>query len=359
MESRYGMKNLDFDGVEYKEAEEYVFNLINELHYPKGHPFVEYPNTPDSINLFFIIILKMLMGDEEKVIIDLLKKCKAIENNKYSHKKYLEGLDEVLVLYYIVIDNLGKYVNIIYEPDRIFDNDKKLEYSLINKAEQYIVNFEVKTMLCDPFIKENNLPAKDGTVLIKRLVNDNNIDITKIFPEAIELKNSVYYSAFKRNIRKIIEKFDGKRMMDCKMINIGFVCIHFSTSIEEFYAYLFHEEKGIFQTIDWGNLDALVLFASDARNDIKLDNLYQIGYIKTILLNEDAFIQKHLHEMRLDNYVSKGRKVPMDIYEEAQKSYALYKVMNREGYLNIIPYESTEEEIGEYIEYLKGNKIRY
>lgn len=37
------------------------------------------------------------------------------------------------------------------------------------------------------------------------------------------------------------------------MINIGFVCIHFATSIEEFYTYMFHKEKGIYKKIKWGN----------------------------------------------------------------------------------------------------------
>lgn len=27
------------------------------------------------------------------------------------------------------------------------------------------------------------------------------------------------------------------------MLNIGFVCIHFSTSIEEFYTYMFNKKK--------------------------------------------------------------------------------------------------------------------
>lgn len=351
------MKSIDLKSLAYKKAEEYVLNKIKEMDYPHRHPFLDYPDTPNSINLMFIIILKLLLNNGEKIIDDLLEKCKAVEKGKYSHVRFMEGMDEVLVLYYILVDNYDKYEKIFYEPSGIINNNKKLEYSLINEKEKYMVNFEVKTMLCDPFIKEKNLPIDDGTVLFKKLVNSDE-DIAKMFPEATELKNSVYYSAFKRNIRKIIEKYNGKKMLDCKMINIGFVCVHFSTSMEEFYTYLFHKEKGFFSDIDWGNLDVLILFVCDARNDLRLDNMYNMGYVNTILINDDEFVQKHLHEMRLDNYVSKGKKVLMDIYEAAQKSYALFKVLNREGFINIIPYESTEEDIQSYVEYLKSNEIR-
>lgn len=351
------MKSMDLQILAYEKAEEYVLNKIKEMDYPQGHPFLDYPNTPNSINLMFIIIIRFLLRDGETIIVDLLKKCRAVEKGKYSHVRFMEGMDEVLVLYYVLVDNYDKYQEIFYEPNGIIDNEKKLEYSLVNEKEQYIVNFEVKTMLCDPLIKEKNLPIDDGTVLLKKLVN-NDEDITEMFPEAIELKNSVYYSAFKRNIRKIIEKYNGKKMLDCRMINLGFVCVHFSTSMEEFYTYLFHKEKGIFTDVDWGNLDALVLFVCDAKNDLRLDNMYNMGYVNTILINDDEFVQKHLHEMRLDNYVSKGKKVLMDIYKDAQKSYALFKVLNREGFINIIPYEATEEDIQSYVEYLKSNEIR-
>lgn len=327
------------------------------MDYPDNHPFLDYPETPKSINLMFIVFLKLILFDEQKIIVDLLEKCKAVEKGKFSNIRFMEGIDEVLVLYYVLIDNLDKFRTVLYEPSGIFDNNKKLEYSLVNEKEHYMVNFEVKTMLCDPFIKENGLPLQDGTVLFKRLVNtDENIE--EKFPDAIELKNSVYYSGFKRNIRKIIEKFNGEKMISCKMINIGFVCVHFSTSMEEFYTYLFHREKGFFMDIDWGNLDALVLFVCDAKNDLRLDNIYNMGYINTILINDDEIVQKHLHEMRLDNYVSIGKKVQMDIYNNAQKSYVLFKILKRDGFVNIIPYESTEEEIQGYVEYLKGNEIR-
>ena len=56
-------------------------------------------------------------------------------------------------------------------------NGKMLEYSLLFRYPiEYLVNIEFKTMRCDPFEKEDNLDihtVKDGTVLIKQLINDD------------------------------------------------------------------------------------------------------------------------------------------------------------------------------------------
>lgn len=43
--------------------------------------------------------------------------------------------------------------------------------------------------------------------------------------------------------------------------------------------------------MDWGNLDALVLFVLDAKNDIYLQNIYDMGYVVTMLRNESKINQ--------------------------------------------------------------------
>ena len=143
------------------------------------------------------------------------------------------------------------------------------------------------------------------------------------------------------------------------MINIGFICIHFSTSIEEFYTYMFHKEKGIYKKLQWGNLDALVLFVLDARNDILLQNVYEMGYVATMLRNDTEINRKFMEIMRLDNYVLLGDKVAKSVYDEAQKGAKLYRVLKREGFLNILPYDSTEQGIEDYVNYLKSDSVRY
>lgn len=355
----------DFVAYKYNEIKNGILREINKMMLPKGHPFLNYPNTPNSRIIDIIIILKMILGENCDVPISLLHKCNGVENNKFSMPKYLEGIDEILILYYILIKNYKNISAVIYEPKEIMHNGKMLEYSLLFRYPiEYLVNIEVKTMRCDPFEKEDNLDihtVKDGTVLIKQLINDD-IDynlLKKEHPEAIELEHSTYYSALNRNIKKIAEKFDWKVNAEIKMLNIGFVCIHFSTSIEEFYTYMFNKKKGIYKTMDWGNLDALVLFVLDAKNDIYLQNIYDMGYVVTMLRNESKINQDIMKMMRLDNYILLGDKVPTDVYEEAQSCAKLYKVMKREGMLNIIPYDTSNDEIEKYVSYLKDKSVRY
>lgn len=350
---------------EYDEYKRYILDELEKMTLPKEHPFLKYPQTPESRNLEFFIFLSMMFGKESKIPKQLLHKCNAVEDSKFSHMKYLEGIDETLILYYILVANMEKISAVIYEPSQIWQNNKTLEYSCVfNIPIKCMVNIEVKTMRCDPFAKETDLKinnVKDGSVLIKRLVNDD-IEYEKLSNEhqdAIELKNSTYYSAFNRNIKKIIEKFDGKKNIQCPMLNIGFICIHFSTSMDEFYTYMFHNEKGIYRKLQWGNLDALVLFVLDARNDILLQNVYEMGYVATMLKNDTAINRKFMEIMRLDNYVLLGDTITKSVYDDAQKGSKLYKVLKRDGFLNILPYDSTEQSIENYVNYLKSDSIRY
>ena len=158
-----------------------------------------------------------MLGKESNIPKRLLHKCNAVEDGKFSHMKYLEGIDETLILYYILVVNIENISSVIYEPSHIWQNNKTLEYSCVFKMPtECMVNIEVKTMRCDPFEKETDLKInniKDGSILIKKLVNDD-IGYEKLLCEhqdAVELKNSTYYSAFNRNIKKIVEKFDGEK----------------------------------------------------------------------------------------------------------------------------------------------------
>ena len=350
---------------EYNECKRYILDELEKMSLPKEHPFLKYPRTPESRNLEFFILLKIMLGKESNIPKRLLHKCNAVEDGKFSHMKYLEGIDETLILYYILVVNIENISSVIYEPSHIWQNNKTLEYSCVFKMPtECMVNIEVKTMRCDPFEKETDLKInniKDGSILIKKLVNDD-IGYEKLLCEhqdAVELKNSTYYSAFNRNIKKIVEKFDGEKNIQCRMINIGFICIHFSTSIEEFYTYMFHKEKGIYKKLQWGNLDALVLFVLDARNDILLQNIYEMGYVATMLRNDTEINRKFMEIMRLDNFVLLGDKVVKSVYDEAQKGAKLYRILKRDGFLNILPYDSTEQGIEDYVNYLKSDSVRY
>lgn len=357
------MNDLVYSLKLFDDAKQFVMDRIRKLEYPSNHPFLQYPNTPESRIVDTFAILQMSLGYESKIIEDLLRKCKSVEKGKFNYYRYVENIDELLVLFYVyfrIINNDIK-AQLIYEPIGLMDNKKKLEYSFLLCEENCLLNFEVKSMICDPFYKEKSLPKQNGTILLKKFINDQEEyeEIKKQYPNATELAHSAYYSPFKKNIAKIIEKYEGRKQIDCKMINIGVICINFSTSLDEFYTCLYHKDKGFFKSLQWGNLDALILFTLDARNDIIMENIYQMGYIKTVLVTDDLTIRKYFEKLKLDNYISIGKKVALDVYEIAQKSYGVYQIFNREGFLNIIPYDSNETEIENYLSYLKGKKVRY
>ncbi len=111
--------------------------------------------------------------------------------------------------------------------------------------------------------------------------------------------------------------------------------------------------------MQWGNLDALVLFVLDARNDILLQNIYEMGYVATMLRNDTEINRKFMEIMRLDNLVLLGDKVVKSVYDEAQKGAKLYRILKRDGFLNILPYDSTEQGIEDYVNYLKSDSVRY
>ena len=96
----------------------------------------------------------------------------------------------------------------------------------------------------------------------------------------------------------------------------------------------------------------------DARNDLKLNNIYSTGYIQTALINPSKDNMDLCKKLRIDNYIALGKKIQPRAYELAQNEFGTYKILCREGFVNIIPADSTEKEIQEYLEFLKGTSIR-
>lgn len=114
---------------EYNECKRYILDELEKMSLPKEHPFLKYPRTPESRNLEFFILLKIMLGKESNIPKRLLHKCNAVEDGKFSHMKYLEGIDETLILYYILVVNIENISSVIYEPSHIWQNNKTLEYS--------------------------------------------------------------------------------------------------------------------------------------------------------------------------------------------------------------------------------------
>ena len=51
-------------------------------------------------------------------------------------------------------------------------------------------------------------------------------------------------------------------------------------------------------------------------------------------------------------------KIVLSEYNEC-KGAKLYRILKRDGFLNILPYDSTEQGIEDYVNYLKSDSVRY
>jgi len=345
---------------DFKETEKFVLSAINSSFYPAEHPFLTYPR-PTGMLVEFLIKLKVYL-DDEVAVRDLIKKCRSIVDGHFNWERYNQNASEVIILYYIIIgimkNNPDKLDKVFYENENIFSNNKKLEYSFLFK-DQHLLNIEVKTLTCDPLIKESQFLIRDGLQLIKPFFKNIEIeDFKNQYPQATILKDSSNYRQLSKNLKKIIEKFDGENLTHFNMINIGIVIINFSTSMEEFFSYLYNSKNGLLLNVNFKNLDCLVLFSLDNANDIEFQNVYNMGYIQTALINDNSVNREYMKMIRMDNYMSMGNISYEGILRSAQQEYGVYKTLVREGMFAIVPWETSEEEIKKYIEDLKCNAIR-
>ena len=84
----------------FDSATEYVLNELSKLKYPDGHPFNDYPKTPESMALQMLVMIKVFTNRDD-LVKSFLKKCKSIENEKFSYIKYNQNISEVIWFYYI------------------------------------------------------------------------------------------------------------------------------------------------------------------------------------------------------------------------------------------------------------------
>ena len=73
----------------FDDAKQFVMDRIRQLEYPSNHPFLQYPNTPESRIVDTFAILQMSLGYESKIIEDLLRKCKSVEKGKFNYYRYV------------------------------------------------------------------------------------------------------------------------------------------------------------------------------------------------------------------------------------------------------------------------------
>lgn len=351
-------KNLDF-----LKAEEFILETIKNESYPKSHPFLEYPNTASGMALMTIIILK-LFGITENVIKDLIKKCKSVELGKFNYDRYRQNINEAIFLKYILMGLFRKnqfIPEVLYQNSNIIDNVKVPEYSLLFKyiGISFLVNIEVKTLSCDSISKEIAM-LDDGTQCVLPYYKDKDFifKLEKQFPNAVILADKSCLYQLERNIYKISKKFSGKNLTPCKLFNIGVIFIDRASSIEQFHAYFFNTKFGLIKKTEFGNIDALVIMTLDAKDDMLLSNIYNSGYVQTILFNESPILIDLCEVFRLDNFMMIGNKINENVYNNSQKEYEVLKLLKRDGFLNFIPYDTPENDIQEYLNFLNGDAPR-
>ncbi len=305
-----------------------------------------------------IIFLK-LYGIDDSVILSLVKKCKYVDNDKFNSTRYRQNINEVVFLNYIMTSMSLKdqtFPSVRYEDQNIIENNKITEYSFLLK--NILINIEVKTLNCDAF--PYGTTVHDGDPYILPYYKDKSFlqDLKNQFPNVPILEDKCCLYQLERNIIKIKRKFDGRNMTPHKLFNIGVIFIDYSTSLEQFFPYLFNEKFGLIYKTDFGNIDALIIMSLDAKVDLLYTNIYKMGYVQTILFNNTAEFVNICKILRLDNFMMLGNSTYEKILNYAQKEYEVIKVLKRNGFLNFIPYDATEDEIQEYINFLSSNTPR-
>lgn len=347
---------------EYTRIETEVLEMIKEANYPFGHPFLDYPNTPESMPIKMLIVVYSF-SNNKNMIKEFVKKCNGKENGRYSFKKYREGLSELTWLYYLVVGiiktNKIQLLDVYDEDHVLLDNGSKFEYSFLITNPECIVAFEVKSLSCDPFEREKGIiPPVDGQKLIKPFFPAlKDCDYLKSQTDTIVLSESTHYNQIVKNINRIDKKCSGKNISGSSLLCFGTMFITTSTSFEEFYSYFFNEEYGLYDMLRRSNIDVLVIASIDAKSDFFLDNLYDNKYVQTIIPHPSEEIMKICEALRLDNYIALGDDVCEFVKEKAKMQYGYYKVLCRKGFLNIIPQEASEEEIENYLHRLESDTV--
>lgn len=343
---------------DYRSAENFVLSAIQSENYPDGHPFLEYSShTTDGLAVINIILLK-LFGLDDSAIVDIVKKCKSVENGQFDYTRYRQNINEVVFLCYILISMSLKghsIPHVCYEDHNIIDNNKVTEYSFLLK--DILINIEVKTLSCDAFPSG---VVNDGNQYILPYYKDKKFiqDLKNKFPNATILDDKCCLYQLERNILKIKSKFDGKNMTQYKLFNVGVIFIDYSTSLEQFFSYLFNNKFGLVGKTDFGNIDALIMITLDAKVDLLYTNIYNMGYVQTLLFNNAANFVDICKLLRLDNFALQGTTSYEKIIKYAQNEYEVLKILKRNGFANFIPYDTPENEIQEYIDFLCGNAPR-
>ncbi|WP_407301533.1 hydroxymethylbilane synthase [Clostridium botulinum] len=321
-----------------------ILNIIDKT-YPINHIFKTKKFVTDKFLFSFSyskFICKKYLNNTEMMDDYINKKFKSMNKGVFNYKSLNENLSEFSVFFYIfcgiyfkselykIIDHLD------YEPNG--SNNKKYEYTFVLKDKTKL-NFEVKTLDCDPFSKDakilKDIKLKDGDILGKAYFPNSNLEnfIDYKTNGIVEISSS--YRQTNRNIRNIKKKFETRNDKD---INIGVIVINYGTSREEFFSYLLNDEYGLINVQDFGNIDNLVLFSMCGHTTLMMNEIYENEHIFSASINTDRYKKDIFNSLRLDNYIIKDGKIESRFYDFKTEKFSLYKYIMRNGFMTIQPY---------------------
>ncbi|WP_256972941.1 hydroxymethylbilane synthase [Clostridium botulinum] len=321
-----------------------ILNIIDNT-YPIKHSFKRKKFVTDKFLFSFSyskFICKKYLNNTEMMDDYINKKFKSMNKGVFNYKSLNENLSEFSVFFYIfcgiyfkselykIIDHLD------YEPNG--SNNKKYEYTFVLKDKTKL-NFEVKTLDCDPFSKDakilKDIKLKDGDILGKAYFPNSNLEdfIDYKTNGIVEISSS--YRQTNRNIRNIKKKFETRNDKD---INIGVIVINYGTSREEFFSYLLNDEYGLINVQGFGNIDNLVLFSMCGHTTLMMNEIYENEHIFSVSINTDKYKKDIFNSLRLDNYIIKDGKIESRFYDFKTEKFSLYKYIMRNGFITIQPY---------------------
>lgn len=356
-------KNLNLQLDEFKlkmiNYSNFILDII-ENRYSINHPFKQkdFIYKPTLYQLAYAKLVCEEYLNNKDILEDYLKK-KLISNEKgkYNIDLFNRNMSECIFFLYILIgiyvksDLFNEISSIIYEPISV--NNKKLEYTFKFK-DGYKINIEVKTIDCDPFLKDRQVMEKlelsKKNIYIKKYFKniDINEQLKEIFKEGKTYSElSSNYRQVNKNIGKIREKFNF--LKSDKDINIGVLVIDYGTSREEYFSYLLHKDNGSIKKIDFGNIDNLILFSNTNQSSFTYDEIYDTEHIFSVTKNLDIYTDKLYKKLRIDKYIIKnGANVePYSNYQD--DVFGIYISENINGFLTLLPYYVSCEERSEYL----------
>ena len=336
------------------QVKDKIQNLINNLDYPPNHFFLD-DRFRNSDILRKMVMTYAWLGGDITIISDLLKKMRSIDNGIFCSIKYHQNLSEFTFLFYLLAGiykstgsvELKPYIS--YEPTDNAQGGKVFEYAITSPHTSKIYNIEIKTVTCDPCVKNGpeTLLFGDRAKFIKYYFEKIE-DVQDNVPPGYNLILS-QFRPIKDAITKISDKF--KTGDFC---NIGVIVGQFAPSIEEFYSYFFNLKYGIIfnhKTRKYiKNFDALVFFSLTPDTDPLMDSVYERRHTFTALLT-DRIPENDLYLFRLNNIgYSLGIGVNPAIQQEAEKEVGRTVLrITKNNNMFFFPEHLSEDTIEQYM----------